>query len=280
MARLIWLSSYRKSGNTWVRLFLSRLHRPEGIDLTRMQATGFMAAGRAVLEEYLSISLADLPPDMVTNLRPAAYRTLAATPNQSSLVFKVHEQFGRTPDGQWLFPPEATAGCVHIVRDPRDVCLSLSAHENVTVDKAISILADRARTISRRGPRGMTQVSQFEGSWSDHARSWLESGLPRLTVRYEDMLADPEAVQARIAAFCGIDATPDTIRMAVEETRFERLRDQEAASGFRERPKGMDRFFREGRAGQWREALSAEQIRRIERDHGEVMRQLGYAITL
>lgn len=277
MARLIWLSSYRKSGNTWVRLFLSRLHRTEGIDLTRLQATGFMAAGRALLEDYLCVNLADLTAPEISNLRPAAYRALAATPARTSVILKVHEQFGRTPDGQWLFPPEATAGCVHIVRDPRDVCLSLSAHERVPVDKAISIMADPQRTISHEGRRGMTQASQLEGSWSDHTRSWLESPLPRLTVRYEDMLAQPEAVQGRIAAFCGIDATAEQIGQAVEETRFDRLRDQEEVSGFKERPKGVERFFREGRAGQWREALNREQIDRIERDHGEMMQQLGYA---
>ena len=277
MARLIWLSSYRKSGNTWVRLFLSRLHRPDGIDLTRMQATGFMAAGRALLEEYLCVSLADLTAEEIAALRPAAYRTLAATAARTSLILKVHEQFGRTPDGQWLFPPEATTGCVHIVRDPRDICLSLSAHEKVTVDRAISIMADPQRIISHQGWRGMTQVSQLEGSWSDQTRSWLESPLPRLMVRYEDMLAAPEAVQGQIAAFCGIEATQEQIRLAVEETRFDRLRDQEEVSGFKERPKGVERFFREGRAGQWREVLNREQIDRIQRDHGEMMLQLGYA---
>jgi aryl sulfotransferase len=38
-------------------------------------------------------------------------------------------------------------------------------------------------------------------------------------------------------------------------------------------------FFRSGRTGGWREALSAEQVALIEDAHGPTMRKLGYALS-
>ena len=57
---------------------------------------------------------------------------------------------------------------------------------------------------------------------------------------------------------------------------IDRLKEQEAKAGFQEKPKTAEKFFREGRAGQWRELLSRNQIRRIMADHGEQMARFGY----
>ena len=74
-------------------------------------------------------------------------------------------------------------------------------------------------------------------------------------------------------------ATPDTV--AMDGARLcgiaERLKAQEQQKGFRERPPQADQdFFREGRAGQWRDVLTPAQIEQLVRDHGEQMRRFGY----
>ena len=53
-------------------------------------------------------------------------------------------------------------------------------------------------------------------------------------------------------------------------------RAQEEQDGFRERPEQSERFFRDGRSGQWRDVLSAQQVARIVRDHAEQMGRFGY----
>jgi hypothetical protein len=58
---------------------------------------------------------------------------------------------------------------------------------------------------------------------------------------------------------------------------FTRLKAQEQAKGFRERPPQADQdFFREGRAGQWKNVLTEAQIARLVHDHAEQMRRFGY----
>ncbi|AEO47355.1 sulfotransferase [Rhodospirillum rubrum F11] len=255
-----------------MRLFLAALTRVP--DLATMAGTPGGATARSVLQRALDISFDGLSPAEVESLRPLAYRHLAARTTGAPRVLKVHDQYRDTPAGAPLFPPEATAGCLHLVRDPRDLCLSLAAHGTVTIDRAIAIMAD-----ADYAPAADTKgVAETWGSWSDHARGWLAAKIPRLTVRYEDLLAAPAATFTAAARFCGLDAPAETVAEALRRTRFDHLVAQETTGGFVERPATLSRFFRIGRAGQWREALSAAQVARIERDHGAVMADLGYPI--
>jgi hypothetical protein len=74
-----------------------------------------------------------------------------------------------------------------------------------------------------------------------------------------------------------IEARPRQIAKAIERSSFENLQQQEKESGFLERPeKASAGFFREGRAGQWKEVLTKAQIDRIVQDHGEQMKRFGY----
>jgi hypothetical protein len=66
------------------------------------------------------------------------------------------------------------------------------------------------------------------------------------------------------------------LKQAIELSSFEKLKKQEEAKGFNEKPKKAQRFFREGKSGQWQAVLSEEQIRRVINDHGEQMKRFGY----
>ena len=76
-----------------------------------------------------------------------------------------------------------------------------------------------------------------------------------------------------------IGATPAEIEEAVRLASFEELTKKEDAGGFTERPHWIDRFFRVGRAGQWKERLTPEQVGRIVADHREQMARFGYLPT-
>ncbi len=116
------------------------------------------------------------------------------------------------------------------------------------------------------------------GSWSAHVASWAgRRERTRLVLRYEDMQAIPERCFGTAIRFLGGDPVPERLAKAIGFSGFAGLRAQEQAAGFIERPATAARFFRSGRAGQWREALSREQAAAIERDHGTVMARFGYS---
>ena len=272
---IVWLASYPKSGNTWVRLFLAVLHSGVEVDLARMNGTFFMASNRLLLESQLDVGLADLSWEETAELRPLAYRAMTLGTG-APLIVKAHDVHGTTPSGAPLFPPEATLGCVHLVRDPRDVCISYAAHMDVSIDVAISAMGDPNLA---SGNSSKAQIRELRGSWTSHGESWLAAPFRRLTLRYEDLVADPSAQLETIARFCGFEATAEEVARALAATEFSRLAAREAATGFRERISRNGRFFREGKVGQWRYILTDAQIARIEQNHGGLMRRFGYALA-
>lgn len=270
-----WLASYPKSGNTWLRIFLESLLSGGTPDINALQSVGNSASVRDTFDRVLDIASSDLTDDEITRARPRQYE-IEATKAQVPLLRKAHDAWRLTPAGEPLFPPELTLGAVYIVRDPRDVAVSLAYHMNQTVDQAILRMGDPEAVMERGRHRMPIQLPQLLMSWSQHVQSWLDAPIPLLLLKYEALLADPVTHFGRAAQFLQMESARDKIAVAVEAVRFERLRALEDAAGFAERQPGMERFFRRGIAGGWHDSLSKEQIERIETDHGDMMRRLGY----
>jgi hypothetical protein len=166
-----------------------------------------------------------------------------------------------------------TSGAVYIVRNPLDVAISLSHHIGKTIDEAIELMG----TPDVETPVNEKRVHEIWGSWSQHVGSWTRNPHPAIYVmRYEDMLAEPEKTFGNLAVHLLLKPDSKQLAEAIARSSFERLREQEANFGFREKPEKAERFFREGRSGQWKEVLSRQQIDRIVSDHGEQMSRFGY----
>lgn len=275
---VIWLASYPKSGNTWLRMAMAALRS----DVDRIDINGFrdrnevIAGLRETFDMLMPFDAADLGVNEILAARPELLRRFVRTLPPCSPL-KTHDAFVRTPRGEWLFPPEITAATIHVVRDPRDVALSYAAHRWATIDEIIAFMADPDAMLARGGREPSAQLPQPLGSWSAHAASWLDDAEPTpLLVRYEDMIADLPTALRRVADHLGWAIEPGAPERAAAATRFELLRKAEAEKGFGERPPSAQRFFRSGRAGGWRDVLSADQALRIERVHGPMMARLGY----
>ncbi len=277
MKTIWWLASYPKSGNTWVRLFLASYRKEDAESLHINHLGGHIAASREMFEEFAGVDSSVLTPEEIERYRPRVYRALAA--RQTRPVFlKVHDAWRRGPCGEPLFPAEATAGGIYVVRNPLDVAVSYAHHAGCSLEEMVARLGDDAYAASRSQDRPGSQLTQRLLSWSGHVRSWVDdSGLPLLVTRYEDLLADPAAAFTAIVRFAGLPVDPERLRRALDDTRFDRLQAQETEEGFAERGPGSTRpFFGKGRAGSWREELSPELARRVVDAHRDTMRRFGY----
>ncbi len=274
--RFGWLVSYPKSGNTWLRMMLSSLISARTV--VDINGVGIGLATFAEMDECLGIESGELTDAEISDARPALHAALLANSAGPLLLRKVHDRYWVTPSGVAAFTPELSRGAVYLGRDPRDVAVSYAHHRGVGIDETIERMADEAIVLGQAETSGKEQLPQPLGSWSGHVRSWLEqTDIPVLTVRYEDLLRDPLTALTRIAAHLGIDATAEQLQAAVAATRFDVLRTQEHTLGFRERlTDATAPFFREGRAGGWRDRLSVAQHDRIIRRHGAVMARFGY----
>jgi len=279
MKRIVWLASFPKSGNTWLRLLLANYldqYSSDGVAVNELNF-GRQASSRVIFDEWSVIESSDLTTDEANLQWPDVYRALAA--NSSDLVFlKTHQAWVKNQASEPVFPADVTAAVLYIVRDPLDVAASMAPHMNISLRRAVGFMCDNAFVLGGIGIAGGGRFPERVLSWSSHVRSWLDSGLPLVLIRYEDLKTDTEGVFARVMAALESSPDPERIQRAVEHTAFERLQQQERRSGFAERRSERGLFFRGGRIGDGRRVLAAADRQRMLDEHGPTMRRLGYRL--
>ena len=273
MAGIVWLASYPKSGNTWVRIFLENLltgsENPIDINGKKYYTIGESSAHWFKLLSDKPITLLDQK--AIAQLRPRVHEFFTTT-SPGTVLVKTHNALV-THHGVPLITTEHTAGAVYIIRNPLDVVISVANHFGVPIKVAIRQMGSE----KTKSPTRAIQVYEYFSSWSRHVYSWTAQENPRLcVVRYEDMLEKPVETFSKIASFVGRDPSPERLNQVIENSSFERSREQEDKKGFIERSLKTEKFFREGRSGQWRERLTRGQIRKILHDHKKEMERYGY----
>ena len=275
MARIVWLASYPKSGNTWLRALLCNFIADAGRPL-RLADLWRYAADESKPNWYQPYSGGRAPGELsaleTAALRTHVQRDIAASAAGAVALVKTHNFFGGL-EGYRLQDLELTAGAIYVVRSPLDVVPSMADHFGVSLDEAIDFLSnDMTGT-----PGDEANVASVLCSWSTHVRSWCQSGLSKLQViRYEDLLRKGPATFAKVTAFLGMERDPARLKRAIRSASVEELRRQEESEGFAERSPNSQRFFSHGLKGRRREPLSAGQVARIVDQHRPLMAQFGY----
>lgn len=276
---LYWLASYPRSGNTWLRALLAHYLADASTPLP-LDALGSDAvlASRSAVDDLLGLSTADLRADELARYLPRACRRLARDAGPTPCFVKVHAALERNDAGVFLYPPDATAGVVYVVRNPLDVAASMAPFFGLSAEAVVRRLLDPNYVLNPAADDMATVLPERLGSWSDHVRSWLDAPGYRVhLVRYEDLLEDTVGVFSGVLTFAGLDPDPGRVARAVANARFERLRAAEPPEGFHVLPTTAEAsFFRSGRPGGWQEVLSPGQARALVAAHGAVLRRLGY----
>lgn len=251
--RYVWVASYPKSGNTWVRFLLTNL-------------LAGPVERSAAIERFC--------PDLHHG-EPAA----SAPVYRGATFLKTH----------WVAPflgdrLKQTAGAVYVVRNPLDVCCS-ALHYLVKggAGRAAEIRSFAACLgIEEWRTRAMGTIPANIASWF-----LARPRFPRLVLRYEDLAQAPHETAARLCWFLGRPATETQIAEAVERSSFAAL----AALEEGERARGADgffagfepgvpgwRFMNRGQAGGFREVMADEEIDLVAGAFREVMDEFGYGV--
>ena len=123
-----------------------------------------------------------IPTYLVSNqeiqlLRPRVDEALDRATSDLRLL-KIHDVLHAGPSGEPIVSVAATRGAIYMIRDPRDVAVSLAHHQSVPLTSASRLLAGgrdpRSRTREAGSRLADNTLPQYVGSWSEHVCSWIE----------------------------------------------------------------------------------------------------------
>jgi hypothetical protein len=233
------IASYPRSGNTWTRFLIANLmHSEQSVTFANIEG---------VIPDATALSSRELK--RVSRPR----------------LIKTHE----------YFEPRYRK-VIYLVRDPRDVALSLYNFRRKygSVDDSYPI----EQYVAQRFLPGDMDVS-----WGDHVGSWLGARMNHagfLLVRYEDLLQDPCRELGRMVSFLGLAANADMLTQAIERSSANRLRQLERVeheAWVTTKGKRADiPFIAEAIAGAWTQKLPKPSVALIESAWGHLMNSLGY----
>jgi hypothetical protein len=277
---IIWLASFPKSGNTWTRTFLHNLTQilqvgeAEEQDINAMNRFSTWEIMKPRYKDILGFDPTNEHRQDIASVRHKVQQQIA-NENEGMVFVKTHHALV-TDRGYTTINTAVTSGAIYIVRNPLDVAISYAHHLSRSIDESIALMG----TPNMETPITEKVVYEVYGSWSQHIWSWTRKPHRAIYVmRYEDMLRDPEKYFGGLARHLLFNPDAAQLAQAIELSSFEKLKKQEEAKGFREKPEKAQRFFRDGRSGQWQTVLSEEQIRRVINDHGEQMKRFGYVTS-
>lgn len=161
-----------------------------------------------------------------------------------------------------LFP---RAGFIHVIRDPRDVAVSLWHHGQRIQEGGFSRQYASIGDLAEHLCEGWAAWMQRSAALGEQRPGQY------LEVRYEDLLHNGALAMARMLELLNIQPDPEAIDRCLRMTAFEKL------SGGREQgEEDSGSHFRKGISGDWRNHLDASTIEKINNKAASQLARLGY----
>ena len=278
MKKIIWISSYPKSGNTWTRYFLSNYFfnkQKINSDFNILNKIDKFPPYK-ILQQLLSED----------EIKESAYNIskywhdiqLEIIKEKDDFVFLKNHNALVSIEGRNLTEERFSLAFIYLVRDPRDIAVSYSNFDKtLSIDKAIERMTSENLYchVTKKFPLDV----EILGSWKFNYYSW-KSGVaevPRIIIKYEDLIKNTFETKLKIIEFLSnilnFKVDRNHIKYSIEQSDFKRLKGIENKNKFHE---STNTFFNSGKIGQWENILSPVQISRIENFCKDEMKELGY----
>ncbi|EAS84972.1 Sulfotransferase domain protein [Candidatus Pelagibacter ubique HTCC1002] len=276
---IIWLASYPKSGNTWVRLFLDSLlfKQDANVNINDIGIKQFPLRG-----DFNGLTdKIDDENEFVKNCNLA--QTKINLDNEIKFL-KTHHALWR--NGNYSFTnTENTLGVIHIIRDPRNVITSILNHFNRDdYVHALEFMKNPLQCIGDRERGNSADLMTIISSWGNHYSSWRKFKKNNLLIKYEDLINKPEEEFLKLCNFVekitSLKFEKNLVLKAIKNCEFDKLNRQEETNGFREGAKNIigknNKFFYLGPKNNWKKLLNKEIKCEIEKLFEKEMLEIGY----
>ena len=281
---IIWIASYPKSGNTWVRALLSYyfFSKEKGFNFDILKHIPNFNIGDFVSENTKFSSDLDYA-NKALNVQKFINKN-----SKFNVFFKTHSALRKIVDKNFT-DKTVSLGSIYIIRDPRNIISSYKNFENWDYDKTLefminknSFLYSNTETQKKLNIKGMELIS----SWSENYKSWVKNnlGIPICLIKYEDLINNTLNELEKMFNFIKKINSEDKInfdkergKLAISETNFQKLKKLEENNGFAEKNiRNNQKFFFKGADNDWNKILPKNIKEKIESNFYDEMLELEY----
>ena len=277
---IVWIASYPKSGNTWVRSFL----------------TAYYYCKDGVFDINNLIKIQDYPNKQFFKnevkkgeIHKHWEESQINIVNQKKIKFlKTHNSL-ISAFGKNFTEPKYTLGVIYIIRDPRNVITSLKNHNDFkTYEEALNMMQNDNTVISDYSYLNNHAKTNIINSWRINYQSWLRNNnYRRLLIKYEDILNNPYQTFRDIVIFvntiCKFNDNFDEKKFnnSIETTSFKKLQELENQGKFTESVYSIHdnrkvKFFNQGPDNDWKKNLSHELILKMNDYYKDDFKKFNY----
>ena len=257
---IIWVASYPKSGNTWIRSIISSLvYTEDGI---------FDFPSIKKIDQYPQRRFFEYFTQDYNNIHEIKKHWITSQQrinlDNKIKFFKTHHLNCKV-DNYPFTNKECTKGTIYIVRDPRNLIDSISNHFSKSVEESkkfllTSKILSPGKEIELRGGNVITYL----GSWKEHYKFWTNNNENLLVIKYEDLVKnihqEIDKIIAFIKKFIDLEVSDKKKENVIKSTSFEALKKIEENGKFTENVfvKGTNekvKFFNKGPDNNWKNSL-------------------------
>ena len=283
---IIWLASYPKSGNTFLRALLSAYLFTKDGNFNFESLKNIKQFPDNGIFEKLGINISD-EKEVVKNYINVQ-KEINKRDKQNIRFLKTHSALNDL-NGYKFTDLNNCLGTIYIVRDPRNIVKSYSNHNQISLDRATEIIKE-VRTIGgiKSSTDRTNETITHVGSWSSNYTSWKEfKKVDRyLLIKYEDLVKETEKTFLNVLNFINkitkskLALDQIKLKKTLITTRFDNLQNLEKNSHFTEQAKDKEgksiNFFKYGPNNNWKDYLSSKNLNVLENTFKEEMIELEY----
>ena len=274
---IVWIASFPKSGNTWLRAFLCSY-----LYMNLESKTFDFGLLKNILrfpstKKYKDIGVVPKSFEDVAKNWIAVQEKINS--NKKINFLKTHNAFGGLKNCPFTNKAN-TLGAIYLVRDPRDVLISYSRHLEKSIDETLElVLEDDHKGWLNEYKKDV--IGEIRGSWAQNYNSWKNFYLTeKIIIRYEDLIKDPFNNFSNIIRYLnklfGLEINDEKIKKCIEITDFNKLKKLEMKTGFVENYSKKELFFNQGKSKQWQDILDKKTVLKLEKKFKKEMQELKY----
>ena len=279
---IIWLASYPKSGNTWLRSLLASYYFSKDGDFNFSVLKNIdQFPSYNHFKDYDKIFV---NPTDTTKFWLEEQKKINS--DNKIKLFKTHNALCKI-NGNSFTNSKNTLGAIYVVRDPRNVITSLANHYEINLDQAFEFMTTEQKgIIQKKGNSYVGFVALF--SWIFHQTSWVNNKLfPTLVIRYEDLQNETFLTLKKVINFIDnfdnskSSFNKDKAKKSIQSCDFEKLKKLEINEGFYESPiskKDSSRinFFKLGKDNDYNKLLNKDLITKMSLKFKDEIKKYNY----